>query len=276
MRRLGPAAMIAALVLVGCGRATPTATSAPPTPTVVPTAAATETPMPSVAPASAGAAPVGARNPAPIDAATTYAPVIDPADFTTVIDNPFLPLVPGTTFRYEADGESTVVSVTDEIRTVMGVETIVVHDQVSADGKLVEDTFDWFAQDAAGNVWYFGEATTSYEHDPAGDPAGSWEAGVDGAQPGTVMLADPRPGDGYRQEYLAGEAEDLAVVYRPDGSIKTPAGTYDAALVTIEWTPLEPDAVKLKYYARGIGLVGERLIVGGKETVDLVEVSTTP
>ena len=142
----------------------------------------------------------------------------------------------------------------------------------SVNGNVIEDTFDWFAQDRAGNVWYFGEATMAFEDDPAGDPAGSWEAGVDGAQPGIVMLADPLGGDLYRQEFYAGEAEDLALVRRLDGAIEVRAGSFDAVLVTEEWTPLEPETVEYKYYAQGIGLVGERKVVGGSGQVDLVEV----
>ena len=183
-----------------------------------------------------------------------------------------MPFRPGTTFIYEGGGEHIEVTVTADTRTVMGVETVVVRDTVTVKGKVTEDTDDWYAQDRAGNVWYFGEATDSFEDDPAGDPAGSWEAGVDGAQPGIVMLADPRGGDLYRQEFLKGQAEDLALVRRLDGAITVRAGSYADVLVTEEWTPLEPDTVEYKYYARGIGNVAERVVVGGDDLVELVEV----
>jgi len=171
--------------------AAPAATSTP----VVPTASgAAATSAATPAPPVAGAA----RNPAAMDAAVPYQPAIDPADFVAVIDNPYWPLTPGAKFEFEGGGEQIKVEVTSERRMVMGVSTVVVIDKVFADGKLIEDTSDWYAQDRAGNVWYFGEATLSFEDVPAGDPAGSWEAGVDGAQPGIVMLADPMGGDVYR------------------------------------------------------------------------------
>ena len=268
-----------ALALVAC--------STPPTPTSTPAApaAAASTPGPTTArPSSPAATPVAAtptphpipRNPAPVDAGVPYVPSIDPADFSTTIDNPFFPLLPGTTFIYEGGDEHIEVTVTADTRLVMGVETVVVRDTVTVEDTVTEDTYDWYAQDRAGNVWYFGEDTRSFDGgpagDPAGDPAGSWEAGVDGAQPGIVMLADPRGGDVYRQEFLQGEAEDLALVRRLDGAIKVRARSYSDVLVTEEWTPLEPDTVEYKYYARGIGNVAERVVVGGNEKMDLVEV----
>jgi hypothetical protein len=274
---LGALASVLALELAGCAPAAQTsapaattiATSAP----VVPTASAAG----SVAPtASAPAASAAARNPAAMDAAVPYQPRIDPADFVDAIDNPYWPLTPGTSYEFESAGEQTKVVVTSERREVMGVSTVVVSDKVFADGKLSEDTSDWYAQDRAGNVWYFGEATLSFEDTPAGDPTGSWEAGVDGAQPGVVMLADPLGGDVYRQEFYAGDAEDLALVRHDNGSITVPAGSYKNVLVTEEWSPLEPDVIELKYYAKGIGVVEERQIFGGTELVKLVKVTPTP
>jgi hypothetical protein len=267
------------LALAGCG---PTAVTSGPTATLpmatdiaaASTASAATSPGAATSPAPAIATPV--RNPAAMDAAVPYRPVIDPADFVDVIDNPYWPLTPGTSYEFESAGEQIKVVVTSERRTVMGVSTVVVSDKVFADGKLAEDTSDWYAQDRAGNVWYFGEATLSYEDDPAGDPAGSWEAGVDGAQPGIVMLADPLGGDVYRQEFYAGEAEDIALVRHVENGIKVPAGTYDDVLVTEEWTPLEPNVIELKYYAKGIGVVQERQIFGGTELVKLTKVTPAP
>jgi hypothetical protein len=281
--RSGPIAgvVVATLVLglTGCAPATqtsaPAATTVATSPTVVPTASPAT--GGSVSPASPPPpAATAARNPAAMDAAVPYQPAIDPVDFVDVIDNPYWPLTPGTSYEFKGGGEQIKVVVTSERRTVMGVSTIVVSDKVFADGKLAEDTSDWYAQDRAGNVWYFGEATLSFEDDPAGDPAGSWEAGVDGAQPGVVMLADPLGGDVYRQEFYAGEAEDLALVRQANGSITVPAGSYENVLVTEEWTPLEPNVIELKYYAKGIGVVAERQIFGGKDLVELVKVTPAP
>lgn len=208
-----------------------------------------------------------------------YAVSIDPAAFSSVIDHPFAPKLPGTVWVYEArssDGEvETIrVEVLDERRTIMGVETIVVHDVVTtADGTLVEDTFDWFAQDAGGNVWYFGEDTTSYDGGVASSD-GAWEAGVDGALPGIVMPAEPAVSElGYRQEYLPGEAEDMGQVIATSGSATVPAGDFTDVLMTRDWTPLEPDVVEEKTYARGVGLVLESKVSGdgGDATVELIE-----
>jgi len=274
----GALASVLALELVGCAPAAqtsaPAATTISTSAPVVPTASAAA--LGSVAPSTSAPQTVAARNPAAMDAAIPYQPVIDPADFVDVIDNPYWSLTPGTSFEFKSANEQTKVVVTSERRTVMGVSTVVVSDKVFADGKLTEDTSDWYAQDRAGNVWYFGEATLSYEDDPAGDPTGSWEAGVNGAQPGVVMLADPLGGDVYRQEFYAGEAEDLALVRYANGSITVPAGSYDDVLVTEEWSPLEPDIIELKYYAKGIGVVEERQIFGGTELVKLTKVTPAP
>lgn len=204
-----------------------------------------------------------------------YAPAIDPARFTTRIDNPHLPLLPGARWVYEAeteDGEREriEVTVTDERRTILGVETVVVHDVVSIDGEIIEDTYDWFAQDDIGNVWYFGEDSTEYDGEET-STAGSWEAGVDGALPGIVMLADPTVGTAYREEFSEGEAEDMAEVVALDGSAETPFGTYSDLVVTINWTPLETDVVERKFYATAVGVVSETVDKGPDEVVLLVE-----
>lgn len=195
---------------------------------------------------------------------------IDAGVFSSRVDHPYLPKLPGTTWVYEArssDGEVEVVTVDvlDETRTVMGVETIVVHDVVyTEDGRLVEDTFDWFAQDADGNVWYFGEDTKAYDEQGNVSEAGAWEAGVDGALPGIVMPAEPTvSATGYRQEYLAGEAEDMGqVIDRAVGVV-----------VTRDWTPLEADVVEEKTYLEGVGFVYESKVdgEGATESVRLIE-----
>jgi len=269
-----------ALVALGCATEntspSPVATSTVPASTAA-SAPATPVPSPSIvtggtATPASPAATTPDRNPARMDGAVAYQPAIDPADFVETVDNPYWPLVPGTTFTFRSADERTVTAVTSDRRTVMGVSTVVVHDQVFSGGDLVEDTFDWYAQDRAGNVWYFGEATVSYEDNPAGDPAGSWEAGVDGAQPGVVMLADPVGGDVYRQEFLAGEAEDLALVRQGGTKLKVPAGSFDDVLITEEWTPLEPGIIELKYYARGVGVIQEKGIFGSDEVVQLIRI----
>jgi hypothetical protein len=204
-----------------------------------------------------------------------YAPEIDPANFVTGIDNPYMPWVPGSrwVFRGEADGEPerTVVVVTDRHKTIQGIEATVVHDRVFSGGELKEDTFDWYAQDRDGNVWYLGEDTKEYEDGKVASTEGSWEAGVDGALAGIVMPGDPEVGHAYRQEYYAGEAEDMGEIIDVGGSVDVPAGHYDDVVTTKDWTPLEPDAIEQKTYAPGVGVVREELVAGGDELNELVE-----
>jgi hypothetical protein len=204
-----------------------------------------------------------------------YDPAVDPAEFGGPVDNPYLPFLPGSRWVYEgtSDGESERIEVvvTGETREVMGIDAVVVRDTVSVEGEVVEDTDDWFAQDADGNVWYLGEDSKEYEGGEVTSTAGSWEAGVDGALPGIVMPAEPAVGQAYRQEFYEGEAEDLAEVLRVDGSETVAGERYDGLVVTEEWNPLEPDVVEEKSYARGIGLVLEVATVGGEGRVELVE-----
>jgi hypothetical protein len=227
--------------------------------------------------ASGGDTPTSPVDVAPAESSadTVYAPSIDPAAFVDVIDNPYLPLSGGSSWRYEGtddEGATEVVEITvlDETRPVMGVTTRVVRDRVTVDGEVVEDTFDWYAQDADGNVWYFGEDVEDYEDGRVVSTAGSWEAGVDGALPGIAMPASPRPGETFRQEYFAGEAEDMFEILAVDASIDTPTGTFTDALLTRDWTPLEPGVAEEKLYVAGIGKVAERTVEGGSGGVALV------
>jgi hypothetical protein len=198
-----------------------------------------------------------------------YSVRLDPADFVATIDNPWLPFIPGSRWTYQAGrGERNEVVVTDQTRTIMGIRATVVRDTETRNGALVEDTFDWYAQDRSGNVWYLGEATTAVRSEPSS--AGSWEAGVDGALPGIIMKADPRVGDAYRQEFYPGHAEDMGEVVRTGASESVPFRSLDGLLVTRDWTPLEPEVVEEKFYARGIGLVLERTVRGGSDRNELV------
>ena len=210
--------------------------------------------------------------------AAAYAPTIDPSRFTDHVTNRYFPLTPGTTYIYEETVEGTAehveVTVTHDTKSILGVPCVVVHDVVTAaNGDLVEDTFDWYAQDSAGNVWYFGEDTKKYEGGKV-NTAGSWEAGVDGAQPGIIMEAVPKVGDSYRQEYYAGKAEDTATVTDVNASISVPNGSYRNAVITEETTALEPGQVDQKYNAPGVGFVFSRLTKGGSEQVQLIRITT--
>lgn len=188
-----------------------------------------------------------------------YHPEVDPSNFVTEIDNPYFPLVPGTTFVYEGqtpDGlEHDEFAVTHKTKTILGVHCVEVRDRVWVDGKLTEDTLDWFAQDVDGNVWYFGENTHELEEGLISTIDGTFMAGVDRAQPGIIMEANPRVGDFYRQEFDLANAEDFAEVTGLNATVTVPTGTYNHCLKTKETTPLEPDLVEEKFYAKGVGNV---------------------
>jgi hypothetical protein len=147
----------------------------------------------------------------------------------------------------------------------------VVRDTVSVGGDVIEDTFDWYAQDRDGNVWYLGEDTKEYENGEVTSTEGSWEAGVDGALPGIVMQAHPEAGQAYRQEYYPGQAEDLAEVTDVGTTKSIELDDYQDVVVTKEWNPLEPDVVEDKYFAPGVGLIAEKGVTGSDEVVELTE-----
>jgi hypothetical protein len=209
-----------------------------------------------------------------------YHVAVEPADFVTGIDNPWLPFTPGSNWVYESVGGDEIeridVVVLQETREVMGVTATVVRDTVTVDGELVEDTYDWYAQDTEGNVWYMGEETAEYENGEVISTAGAWEAGVDGALPGIVMLADPAVGDAYRQEFYPGEAEDMAEVVRVGVAEELADEAFEDLVVIEEWTPLEPDVIEEKSYSAGVGVVLEEVIEGGSGRIELVSFTPGP
>ncbi len=205
-----------------------------------------------------------------------YAPTIDPANFVTEIDNPFFPLKVGTVRIYEGQTdkgfEHVEVTITSETKQIMGVTCVVVKDIVTIDSVLEEETFDWYAQDKDGNVWYFGENTKKYESDGTFSTEGSFEAGVDGALAGIIMQGKPQLGSVYREEYYLGHAEDEAEIVSLSETLKVPYGYYNEVLKTKNTTRLEPSLLENKYYARGIGSVLEIDVSGGSGKVELIEV----
>jgi hypothetical protein len=204
------------------------------------------------------------------------------------IDNPFMTLIPGTAFCYEAETEDGIerneVTVVDTgcSQEIADVQTIVVRDAVRLinddfpAGILTEDTYDFYAQDNAGNVWYLGEATKECED---ANTLGTWTADDPGAVPGIVMLADPMPGNSYKQEFLEGVAEDLGKVVRLDANVSVPYGDFEGCLKTKEWTPLATGNVEHKYYARDLvpdigGLVLVEELKGKTVLTELIDVLT--
>jgi hypothetical protein len=206
-----------------------------------------------------------------------YAPSIDPANFVAAIDNRYFPLKPGTGFHYRgvkgASAQTDDMVVTAQTKYVMGVRCAVVRDTVSEHGRPLERTFDWYAQDKQGNVWYMGEDSLELKNGRFVRASDSWEAGVNGAKPGIIMPASPRPGQVYRQEYYpAGGALDQARVLGTAATVRVPAGTFRRPLATIEWSPVEPQYER-KYYVAGLGEVMEQVTQGGHEQFQLVEVT---
>ena len=226
--------------------------------------------------ATAGAAkPPPASELAPIHG--HYAPKIDPANFVARIDNRYFPLKPGTTFHYEGVRGTTPQTddmfVTHRTKRILGIRATVVRDTVSERGRAVERTYDWYAQDRDGNVWYVGEDSLERKNGRFVKASDSWESGVNGAKPGIIMPGRPRPGEAYRQEYYPpGEALDEARVLRLTGTLTVPYGSFDRLLVTSERSPLEPQTEQ-KYYAPGVGEIAEKVVKGHHEEFALVSVT---
>src|SRR6266496_3583876 len=154
---------------------------------------------------------------------TTYAPVLDPANFVTVIDNSYFPLPVGRKLVYtgikEGQSQTDTVTVTDQKKVILGISATAVKDVATHDGTVLEKTFDYYAQDKQGNVWYLGEDTTAFLPNGKADTSGSFMAGVNDAEPGLIMEANPQIPDAYRQEFLAGQAEDTAWVVERGGTV---------------------------------------------------------
>jgi hypothetical protein len=210
----------------------------------------------------------------------TYQPKIDPADFVDRIDNRYFPLKPGTGFHYsgvQEDGKTPQTDdmvVTHQTKEILGVKSTVVSDIVSSGGKQIERTQDWYAQDRFGNVWYMGEDTRELDHGKFVKASDSWEAGVNGAQPGIIMPGNPQPGGSYRQEYYPGYAEDQARVLGMGGPVTVPFGSFQQTLLTEETAPkLDPGVNEQKYYVAGLGDVKEHTVSGNHEEIQLVSVT---
>jgi hypothetical protein len=207
---------------------------------------------------------------------------LDPGEFSADVTNPYWPLEPGTRWTYREalpDGgvsETVVVATTKTKRIANGITARVVRDTVRVDGEIIEDTYDWYAQDRAGNVWYLGEDTAEFEAGKITTREGSFEAGVDGAQAGVIMPADPQPGMRYRQEYYKGQAEDNGEVLSTRELVEVPSGRYQDALLTKDTTAIDPTIAEHKLYAPGLGLVLTLDVSGGSGRDELIKVDKAP
>jgi hypothetical protein len=199
------------------------------------------------------------------------------SNFVSVVTNPWYPLRPGTVLTYKGseDGNQLreTLTVTSRKKVIQGVSTTVVSDLLYEEGRLHERTEDWYAQDKAGNVWYFGEDTAVLDaKGKVKDTEGSWQAGRDGARAGIFMPAHPKVGQSFRQEYFKGHAEDRFEIVSLTEKVKTPGASSSHAMLTKETTPLEPDVLDHKLYVKGIGTVIEETVKGGDEKLILQSV----
>lgn len=211
------------------------------------------------------------------EAARGYRPRINPLKFSTKIDNKYFSLPVGKKIVYEgqtAEGlERVVIEIPGDTKEIMGVTTLVYWDRVWVGGELVEETWDYLAQDDKGNVWYFGENVDNYENGVVVNHDGSWIAGEDGAQPGIWMLGKPKVGQEYRQEYYEGEAEDWGKIVATNATVVIGMGTYQGCVQTYDFTHLDPNSKEHKYYCPEVGamVLSEHLIT--EESVEAVELS---
>jgi hypothetical protein len=258
------AAFFALAICAGCQTATPGGDASP-------TESATVSAAPTVAPT--GPAPLPDPN-VEIVPGGPYAIAIDPANFVAGVNNPYFPLVPDSSWSYEetdTEGDTIYLTaiVTTETKVIMGVTCMFIHVIETATGGIQEETWDYYAQDRDGNVWYFGEETRAYTGHSATEyrTEGSWEAGVDGALPGLIMLAKPATGPAYRQEYYVGHAEDCGQVIETGATIEVRGKTYTDCVVTNDWSLLSKAGKEKKWYAPGVGCVYEE---AGDSKVELL------
>ncbi len=204
----------------------------------------------------------------------SYKPEVNAAKFANsiTITNPYFPVTAGKKYIYEGQTHDGLEKIEEQrlttTKTILGITCIIVNFKAFLNGTLIEEAWDWYAQDNEGNVWYFGEDVNNFNTDGSlKDHAGSWEAGVDGAQPGTIMPANPKTGFAYREEYYFNHAEDRAEITGTGLTVTIPLGTYTNCIKTKNWTELEPDLNETKFYAPGIGLIKEVNVTDNTEIV---------
>jgi hypothetical protein len=201
---------------------------------------------------------------------------LKPAEFTTNINNPYFPVLPGSSWKVRVTDQNgakliQTIKVTNRTKLIAdGVTARVVNDVVRDHGKVEEKTKDWYAQDIQGNVWYFGEDTVAFHHGKK-DRSGSFEAGVNGADAGVAMPAHPTVGMTYREEYSEGHSMDRSRILSVDAQAGAPFGHFTNVVMAQDTTPLEPNVLELKLYAPGIGQVLAQTVSGGSEREELIK-----
>jgi len=208
---------------------------------------------------------------------------INASNFGSSITNSYFPLVPGTVYHYvnriiegaDTSYEQIEVSVSTDTKIIAGVQCREVHDVVTENGDVTEDTYDWYAQDKSGNVWYFGEHTKSMKDKNGSTTEGSWKAGEQNACPGIIMWANlqAHTNEIYYQEFLPGIAEDQAQVINTNSTVTVPYGTFNHCVKTKEFTKLEPGVIEYKYYAANVGLLKTEMTTGGNELEVLTSIT---
>ncbi len=205
---------------------------------------------------------------------TSYKPEVNSSKFTnsTIITNPYFPVTAGKKYIYEGQTHDGLEKIEEQrlntTKIILGITCIIVNFKAFLNGILIEEAWDWYAQDNNGNVWYFGEDVNNYHNNGSlKDHAGSWQAGMDGAQAGTIMPANPQTGFAYREEYYFNHAEDRAEITGTGLTVTIPLGTYTNCIKTRNWTELEPDLNETKFYAPGIGLIKEVNVTDNTEIV---------
>lgn len=230
-----------------------------------------------------GCTPATVKTPASTSSSPIHLPqgservTLDPGDFVATVDHPFWPMRPGNVWIYRKTGaDGTVLrvkmTVTGGTKRILGIEATAVHEKVTTDGDLVADTIDWYAQDTAGTLWFLGENAMGYKNGEVVSTSGSWEAGVDRAQPGIILPAEPQEGMTYRKEYYAGKAEDKAEVVSLDEKVDVRAGSFEGVLLTKQFSALNPGVVEQTFYARGLGPVLVVRVSGGKSRKELISI----
>jgi hypothetical protein len=256
MARLSSFLLGLALLSAACNATSVTPSIASPEP--APTASPSPSSEPPVSPIPS---PAGSRPPAASGAT-------DPANFTNTVDNPWFPLAPGTKYTYTGKAVETFTGTT-ATKVIAGVACVVVDDQVALGGVPAEKLLGYYAQDRAGSVWYFGE--DMFELDANGHVVGngdSWHAGVDKAPPALFMEASPTVGKTIAHNYTKNDFAVLSLTER----VRVPYGTFTNALVTKEWSPLEPNVETHKFYVPGVGAVRDVAVKGPIEELVLVKV----
>jgi hypothetical protein len=216
------------------------------------------------------AAGCGGEGDGPRDAvrvrATQGEPPLDPAQFSATVDNPLFPVSKLRFTRMsgsERDPDSgRRISIRGRMRRLPGTARVagfpvtVVQDDEFENGRLVEHTLDYYAQDRVGNVWYFGERIDNYENGRVVGHEGQWLTGRRGARPGLFMPAHPAVGRTFEQERAPGVAEDRSTVVALGVRVTTPARVFRGCIKTRDFSPLDR-ATEFKFYCPGVGIARE-------------------